>query len=185
MTYLTLAHGAVGGSISKASGGEFSKGFKLSAGMKLLSMVSQNMRAEMIEQSRQNSANSSGISIGFNGDGFKLGGGRFVEGLENQFPSPLGGFQGDAGQMFGGSESLFGWDYDAGSFTDYAVEAYAGPHDYLNSGYWYNAAGNAINRNGIAKYFGEALNAANVVFATPFVAASVIPPHVVTGLRAR
>ena len=58
------------------------------------------------------------------------------------------------------------------------VEAYAGPHDYLNSGFWYNSSGNI--RQGIStagRYFGESLNAVNVIVATPFAAASTVQPH--------
>jgi filamentous hemagglutinin len=85
--------------------------------------------------------------------------------------SLLGGQQGDTG-------SLFGVSYAAGSLRDYVVEAFAGRHDYLNSGYWYLENGNARNLTGFAAGFGEVLNAANVIVATPFVAASVIPQSV-------
>ncbi len=62
---------------------------------------------------------------------------------------------------------------------DRLVEVYSGPHDYLNSPYWYNSNGNAISYTGFARYVGEALNTANVVVATPFVAASVTPAYTI------
>ena len=49
-------------------------------------------------------------------------------------------------------------------------------HDWLNSHYWYNEAGNGINHQGFSRIFGEILNGLNVIIATPIVAASVIPP---------
>lgn len=82
--------------------------------------------------------------------------------------SQLGGQQ-------GGDGSIFGFPYAAGSYADMTVEAWAGPHDFLNAGYWYNDAGNAINYHGVAAVFGEALNISNVFVASPFVAASVTP----------
>ena len=118
--------------------------------------------------------NATGNSVGFGGDGFKLGGGRcFASGVCDV--SPLGGIQGGRG-------SLFGFPYESGSFADHFVEAYAGPHDFLNSGYWYDGAGNAINHPGLANGFGEALNGLNVVIATPFVGASVLPSSAYYGL---
>lgn len=96
----------------------------------------------------------------------KLGGGRNIEGVPIQKPSPLGGIQGGPGK-------IFGIPYAPGSLVDRFVEVFAGPHDYLNSGYWYNSSGNAYNRSGLSGYFGEALNFANVAVATPFVASSV------------
>lgn len=180
----TLAHGAVGGLVSEAGGRDFADGFMLSAGAELLSLSAQRMRESMVSQSRLNKSNAGGKSVGFKGDKFKLGGGRYVNGKGVSI-SPLGGFQGGAGQMFGGSQSSFGWDYQPGSFTDYLVEAYAGPHDFLNSGYWYDSVGNAHNYSGLNALLGEGLNWVNVVVATPFVAASVMPAHTVTGLANR
>jgi hypothetical protein len=61
--------------------------------------------------------------------------------------------------------------------NDYLVEAYAGPHDFLNHAYWYDNVGNAIEHSGVVKYVGEVLNFMNVAVATPIVAASVIEPY--------
>jgi RHS repeat-associated protein len=135
-----------------------------------LSEAAGYMRNVMIEQSKLNHFNAMGKSVGFMGDSFKLGGGRWVEGLDlkSQVPSYLGGLQ-------GGQGSLFGFPYSPGSIADYVVEAFAGPHDFLNSGYWYNSMGNAKALTGFAGYFGEAINYSNVILATPIVAASVVP----------
>jgi RHS repeat-associated protein len=166
-------NGVTGGVAAELTGGDFNKGFVSSFTTSALTYASFTMRDVMIEQSRLDSRNASGVGVGFMGDGFKLGGGRWVEGLsaDRQLPSPLGGLQGGQGM-------LFGRPYSPGSWADYLVEAYAGPHDYLNSGRWYdNASGNAFNLTGFARAAGEALNVSNVVVATPFVAASVIPTY--------
>lgn len=167
------------------NGGDVGKGMLLGAAYGAatgaviggLSSIASYMRNDMIEQSQIDPRNASGKSVGFNGDGFKLGGGRWTEGVapENQSVSYLGGQQGRGG-------SLFGIGYAPGSITDYVVEAFAGPHDYLNSSYWYNSNGNAISYTGTARFFGEALNVANVFVASPFVAASVTPPYVMPAI---
>ena len=130
------------------------------------------MRQKMIEQSKLDPRNASGKSVGFKGDGFKVGGGRYnPENGLNQVRSPMGGIQGQKGKL------MFLGDYEAGSWQDYLVEAYAGPHDYLNSGYWYDSMGNI--RTGMSlleRGIGEALNYVNVLVATPFVLSSVAPP---------
>ncbi len=56
------------------------------------------------------------------------------------------------------------------------VEAYAGPHDYLNS-FMYNANGNLATtwQTGFLGAAGDAISYANVIPATPFVFASVVP----------
>ena len=150
------------------------KGAAFSAVMATLSSSADYMRREMIEQSLLNptGANSGGNSVGFKGDGFKLGGGRWVEGLpaRQQMPSVLGGIQGGQGW-------IGPWKYNPGSWCDYLVEAYAGPHDYFNSGYWYNAMGNVHNLTGFANFLGQAINYTNVLWVTPIVAASVVPGY--------
>lgn len=61
---------------------------------------------------------------------------------------------------------------------DLLVESYAGPHDWLNSGYWYDAAGNIKQGlSGFQRGFGEVLNYANVVPASVFVAGSWAQPY--------
>lgn len=144
-------------------GGGFAGGFSVMRDSALL------MRAKMVEQSRLDhlGRNASGKSVGFNGDGFKLGGGRYDEVHLNGNPSPLGGHQGGQGQ-------IFGMPYKPGSFPDRLVEAYAGPHDFLNS-WGYNQFGNLAKQNLFEGFLGATLNPLNVVIATPVVAASVIP----------
>jgi RHS repeat-associated protein len=171
-----MAGGAASGAAGAAmSGGDVGKaawqGAAISGVMAGLSEAASYMRTKMIEQSKINpTQNASGKSVGFKGDELKLGGGRWVEGViaKLQKPSWLGGTQGGPGMFFGRY-------YEPGSWQDYLVEAYSGPHDYFNSGYWYNASGNAKQLFGVAKFFGEALNFTNVILVTPIVAASVVP----------
>ncbi|MBI3562945.1 MAG: hypothetical protein HY080_14640, partial [Gammaproteobacteria bacterium] len=169
--------GVVGGTQSVMYGGKFSAGFKKSAIVTGLEIAALKMREIMVSQSKIDDLNATGKSVGFRSDGFKLAGGRFnIANLESWLPcdpntgSPLGGWQGGEGRFFGIS-------YQSGSVLDYVVEAFAGPHDYLNSGYWYDSFGDIKQMSNTARYFGEALNAVNVLVATPFVAASVVAPH--------
>jgi len=84
--------------------------------------------------------------------------------------SPLGGQQ-------GGQGSVFGIAYQPGSLADRVVEAFSGPHDYLKSGFWYNSQGTIRqNISFVGGIFGEALNYANVLVASPFVIGSVALP---------
>jgi filamentous hemagglutinin len=168
-----VAAQSVGNGISsKINGGKFKDGFRFSLAVSMMSYASHAMRAKMIAQSKMNPDNATGKSVGFHGDGFKLGGGRYNPSFGlNQRPSPLGGIQGDVGQ-------IFGMQYQPGSWQDYLVEAYAGPHDYLNSGFWYDSMGNIkTSMSMLERGFGEALNYVNVITATPFVAASVTPSY--------
>ncbi|MCX5720537.1 MAG: RHS repeat-associated core domain-containing protein, partial [Nitrospirae bacterium] len=164
-----LASTLAGGASSALRGKSFIEGAAISLATSGTAMAAAGMRVEMIASSMKNVDNASGVSVGYLGDGFKLGGGRWVEGLlsADQPLSPLGGMQGQEG-------SLLWFSYSPGSIADRAVEAYAGPHDWFNSGYWYNESGNAINPQGIHAVFGEVLNAANVLVVTPIVAGSVI-----------
>lgn len=176
------AHGVIGGTSAELQGGNFLNGFAISAGTKCLTVAAIKMREAMLAQSDLNPENSSGTSAGFRGDGRKLGGVRCIVNVDcaKQYPSPLGGIQGGKGSLFQGTP--LGFTYDPGSFADLFVEAYAGPHDFLNSPYWYNTSGNARNFNPQGSLYGEFLNgvgevysAGNILIATPFVAASVIP----------
>ena len=171
-----FADGFAGGAAEVLHGGRFADGFKTSLGMSALAASALAMREKMIAQSQLNPLNAAGDSVGFLGDGFKLAGGRIVPWLAEQIPSPFGGVQGGAGMFFGHA-------YAPGSWLDLVHEAYAGPHDFLNSGYWYDSMGNIKQLSGFAKGFGEALNFANLAVATPFVAASVIPAYAYNGLR--
>ena len=169
------ANGIAGGINSEVHGGSFKDGFKLSVIITGLEVAALRAREIGIRQSLLNPSNASGKSGGFRGDGFKLGGGRVLEFIDGFLPapnSPLGGPQGGQGRL-----KFFG-DYQPGSFADQLVEAYAGPHDYLNSGYWYLPSGN-VNGDiaGLRGHIGMALNFTNVAVATPAVFASVAQPY--------
>jgi hypothetical protein len=105
------------------------------------------------------------------GDGYKIGGGRFRRWLtwaeQLADPSPLGGVQGGPG-------TILRFAYGAGSFGDNLVETFAGIHDQLNSWYWYDGLGNAKNLTGLAARFGELLNKADVLIASPVAASTAI-----------
>jgi RHS repeat-associated protein len=140
------------------------RGFATSAAIFHLSLANAGMRNAMIENSKGNPANLSGTSAGLFGDGIKLAGNRFVEGVEKglQYTDWLGGQQGGQGEFFS-------VPYAPGSLLDFQMEAFAGPHDYLNSRYWYNkVTGNAINHQGWDRVYGEALSGINVIGAAPF-----------------
>lgn len=157
------AAGVTGSDVGSAAlmGGAIAGGFSLGRDAALL------MRAKMVGQSRLDPRNASGKSVGFDGDGFKLGGGRYDPVHPNGNPSPLGGKQGDVGQ-------ILGMPYKAGSPWDRVVEAYAGPHDYLNS-WGYDMFGNLRNQTTFESFLGVTLNPLNVIIATPIVVPSVIP----------
>jgi filamentous hemagglutinin len=170
-----LAEGAASGATAAAQGGSFGDGFVTGAGLSSLTWASLEMRRVMIEQSRIRydmdeplyaRDNASGISWGFRGDFFKLGGCRHP-----CRTSPLGGLQGGPGNVFGIA-------YGPGSFFDRLVETYSGPHDFLNSPLFYDAFGNNVPRPDLL----EVINAANVLVATPFAAASVVPGYAYAAL---
>lgn len=160
-----LAEASVSGASAAAQGGNFADGFVVGGSVSSLTWASLEMRRAMVAQSRlrrkDGGDNAQGVSDGFRGDVFKLGGCRWP-----CKESPLGGIQNEAG-------NVFGVGYGPGSFLDRLVETYAGPHDYLNSGLFYNSLGNNVSR---PKFF-EIFNAANVAVATPFAAASVVPVY--------
>ncbi|SCK21901.1 filamentous hemagglutinin [Variovorax sp. HW608] len=190
--------------------------------------AANQMREAMVEDSKKFPGvcdtqgncldNKSGLSIGSNGDGFKLAGGRVD--LENlctnemcqvnadgslkldsqgrvqmkafdgkgnpislpdliaanpDWRSPLGGFQGTVGKF------AFLGDYAPGSLQDILAEAYAGTHDMLNSKRWYGPDGNIRpNMTNEERAIGEAMNKVNVLLATPFALASLLPPEILT-----
>ncbi len=151
------------------SGGDF--GRAVLASLKGLSLKYANYAARraMVAQSLLNPDNADGTSAGFFSDGFKLGGRRFDP--YGQSSGVLGGFQ-------AGQGSLFGVSYESGSFADYLVEAYAGPHDFLNSFYWYDSLGNiAVGTNIFARGIGELANYTNVAVVTPFAVGAMIPDY--------
>ena len=166
-----LAGGLISGTASTLQGGHFADGALGYLQGGTLKAIAVAMRRAMIAQSSLDARNMGASSAGFMGDGIKLGGGRYNPSATAAAPSLLGGHQGQSGL-------LFGHPYAPGSWQDLLVEAYAGPHDYLNSFYWYDNFGNirpGISTAGWA--FGRALNYANVVSATPLVAASVVPDY--------
>jgi hypothetical protein len=169
-----------GGLSSAAQGRSFIDGLKSSFIPSALTYMAVSMRASMWDQSTLNKtgANASGVSDGFMGDGHKIGGGRYSE-LSPFAISPLGGQQGKEGFLgvLWNNKPIVGGFYSPGSWQDRLVEAYAGPHDWLNSGYWYDAVGNAIGHQGIASGFGEILNGLNVIPASVFAGASVVQPY--------
>ena len=168
-----LTEAYLGGGTSAAQGGDFGRGATIRGGVGALTWAAEVMRERMIKQSRigfhhptegllsDPTANSRGVSVGFRGDLFKLGGCRYP--CRN---SPLGGVQGSSG-------NVFGFEYEPGSIIDRVVEAYAGPHDFLNSPFFYDSAGNNASRPDIL----EVINGAHVAVATPFVLSSVIPAY--------
>ena len=158
-----LAEASIGGASAELQGGDFGQGFLTSGALSSLTWASLEMRRAMIAQSRLDpeGRNASGLSDGFRGDQFKLGGCRAL--CDN---SPLGGVQGGPGRLFGAS-------YRPGSFADHLIETFAGPHDFLNSPIFYDRLGNSIGRPAIF----DIVNGANVLVATPFAAASVIPSY--------
>jgi hypothetical protein len=136
----------------------------------------------MVAQSKIDFNNSTGDSAGFNRDGFKLGGGRMDPNYDIQDIrqiSPLGGRQGGPGSIKFGPLKI---PYAPGSFLDHLVEAYAGPHDFLNSLWSYHASGDYIPGASLfgrylgsaATGFAETMTWVDVPLATPIVATSIV-----------
>lgn len=164
-----VASATVNGVAAEVGGGKFSAAALASLGGSSLKYMAWTMRQRMIAQSMLNPDNAGGVSDGLGSDGFKLGGGRV--GAMNAEPSVLGGHQGGQGM-------LLGHPYAPGSWQDKLIEAYAGPHDYFNSGYWYDSTGNLkADMTSFGRAAGEVLNWANVATATPFVAAWATPDY--------
>ncbi len=164
-----LSSAVVNGATAAAAGGSFRNAALSSLQWGGLRYAAAAMRRAMVAQSLLNPDNASGLSKGFFGDNFKLGGGRYN--VNGGGPSPLGGHQGGPGELFGAP-------YAPDSLWDRVVEAYAGPHDYLNSFYWYDAGGNIKSHLGsFQRHVGEVLNGVNVFVATPFAAAALTPDY--------
>lgn len=156
--YQVGAKATLSGVASEMNGGSFGDGFRRGAVMGSLSVTAEGMRAAMVEQS----ANNSGLSAW----GVKLAGCR----------------QGSSGWCFGGLQQngkgyLFAYvdksgditskimPYQKGDFIDHVLEAFAGPHDALNSPHYYDK-----NGNGGSGSQSEFWNVINVGIATPFAA---------------
>jgi len=157
--------------------------FRIVGFLNFLGNFADYMRSNMIVQSSRDSRNIGHPSVGhrsggffrklfgmsYGGDGIKIGGGR-ISPYSNE-PSPLGGIQGQQGEIFGQSYAPF-------SLSDFVVEAFAGPHDYLNSPFWYDPSTGNI-RGGISplgKFAGGVMNWANVPISSLFVIPSIILP---------
>ena len=141
-------------------------GAAISGGTAALAKLNESMRADQINSSSGNPDNVSGRSHGFSldgtGDGTKLAGGRRLSNGSLGARSPLGGHQGGQGRIgFGG----LSYEYPSGGLVDRIVEAYAGPHDWLN-GQWgsYGPSGNLSSTIGFPQHVG---NVVNVPVATP------------------
>jgi RHS repeat-associated protein len=174
----TLTSAVIGGTASELGGGKFANGAATTAFITGATHIALGMRSQMIAQSRleldPDRSNSTGKSAGFWGDGFKLGGGRF-DALHKFAESLLGGRQSGVGKFLT-------IPYAPGSTLDRLVEAYAGPHDFLNSGYWYDATGNidvSVYSSVASEGFGTLLNVVNVVIATPLVVPSMVPSYAI------
>jgi len=181
------------GEIGRASSKGFSLGravksllqfpFKVIGHLNFLGNMADYMRSAMVAQSRLDPRNIGHPSIGFRsgglyrklfglgygGDGVKAGGGRISPYSDK--PSPLGGVQGKAGE-------IFGKPYQPFSFMDAFIESFSGPHDYLNSPFWYDGATGNI-RGGMSpfsKALGSVANWANVPLSSVFVIPSVVLP---------
>jgi RHS repeat-associated protein len=153
---------------TRLQGGSFSAGMRGSIGILAAGEAMNGMRQSILSDSMKNSANASGISEGWLGDGEKGGCGR-VEALTGVAEiSPLGGQQ-------GGPRSILGIPYPPGSFADRLVEAYSGPHDFFNS-WTYDGSGNYAPPNGM-EWLANVGNYANVLTVTPFVMSGVIQAY--------
>jgi RHS repeat-associated protein len=111
-----------GGVLSEINGGSFVEGALIAGAVALTTVAALEMRQDMVAQSRLDplGRNESGVSEGYNGDGFKLGGTRAPDSATlRPTPGPLGGVQGGQGE-------IFGYPYHSGSFPDRLVEAFAG-----------------------------------------------------------
>ena len=220
-----LAKVAAGCASGELSGSGCQQGALTAGAMAGLAWAGNSMRQNMIEDSKKFTgvvgsdgvelSNSSGKSVGVNGDQFKLAGGRVnlesicktglcliddetknyildaqgrvqYQGSLQKFivdnpglRSPMGGWQGGAGKF-----AFF--DYQPGSIYDRVAEAYAGPHDMLNSFIWYDAAGNI--KAGVAGSLlgkvGDITNYTNVLFATPFALPVLIPSGMIDSINA-
>ena len=96
--------------------------------------------------------------------------------LKNRSLSPLGCFQGSTEQCIGS------WHFNpTGSqfkrFANYVLEGYSGPHDTLNSWYFYNGVGMNRHLTGFGQVLGRILNPVNVLLVTPIVLPTLIPDY--------
>jgi len=181
-----VATTTVGGGIaSEVSGGSFRQGALISGAISLVTYGAIKMREFSVAQSKLDSRNASKDSVGFNGDNFGAGGGRFDERQGAiQVESPLGGVQGGQGVL---RLPLIGRiAYARGSFLDRVIEAYSGVHDFFNNPWGYDPAtgnynpqvsifGRHLEAMGIsASRVSAVMNWVDVPLTTPIVATSVL-----------
>ncbi|MES2580332.1 MAG: hemagglutinin repeat-containing protein [Pseudomonadota bacterium] len=198
---------AISGSTSGAVGAITKESLSWAADVMQQKMIEDSMKFPGICDNQGNCLdNKSGVSEGVSGNKFKLAGGRvnidelckkdrcaineddsltftgnlaeFLQSEEGQkMRSPMGGFQ--------GAKGLFAFfDYEAGTIWDIIAEAYAGPHDMLNSNIWYDEQGNikAGVEETITGKVGNITNYTNVLLATPFALSVLLPPEVWSAL---
>ena len=184
------ASSAVGGISAKLNGGDFEDGFKTAFAFSMLTYGNYMMRQEMVAQSRLNEANANGVSKGFFGDNFKLGGGRreYFQGIPLPCDAPLGGCQGAPNLTAGDVGARFGpISYQPGGILDAAVESFAGPHDFFrNLTGAYTAQGNSVTITSSFGKFTDAyvMNFGNLLPAAPFAAAAVVQTYTPTLIAA-
>lgn len=121
------------------------------------------MRAKMLAHSKLDPQNASGTSAGHKGNLFKLAGGRWNPKNPTE-EAIFGGAQGKAGRFLW-------YRYSPASALDLLCEAWAGPHDYLNSYYLYDSMGNQKIMSISETYIGELIGGVNLFAAAPFVIA--------------
>jgi len=86
--------------------------------------------------------------------------------------------QGFVGSLLGGDQSgqgyIFGIPYYKGSFIDMIMESFAGPHDFANSYWFYDAMGNNKTLTGNVFMLNLATNyTTSLMFAAPFAAGAI------------
>lgn len=157
-----------GGAVAKIEGSDFQAGLKSAFVVSALNQAAYSMRKAMVTQSKLDPRNASGESAGIYDDHFKLAGTRFDPNYsDGRGLGFFGGAQGEHGYVFGAL-------YNPGSFADRALEAYAGPHDFLSSPF-YDASGNMLRLSTFGQALGGAASIINLVLATPFVVPVVAP----------
>ncbi len=170
-----------GGLSSRANGGKFADGAKLSLAVSLLSYANYSMRKQMVEQSRLNKDNIGKKSGGFYGDGEGIAGTRRVVNPND----PLGGYL-ECGGPAGGCQGvqinpgdlpsgLGGIPYKPYGIVDRVTESFAGPHDWLSDRVgMYDSMGNGILRTGVSGGLYEAVSWGLIPVAAPFSIAGLI-----------
>lgn len=169
--------GVAGGISSEVSGGSFLKGAEMGFGIAALQWGASAMRESMVEQSKLDPRNASGVSDGANGDHFKLAGARWWQNVKEfsektwaKVWQPFGGVQGGGGMLFGR------FVYPPGGAIDHLLEAFAGPHDFLGS-FQYAENGDLASfwQVGVGNILGNIVGAVTIVPAAAFVGASAAP----------